>query len=233
MASTGLLCTEAERDMVWAALKPRTKHRMSPEPLFLPPPWRPRSGSNAFEMLGVSPDASPEEVKTAYIALARRYHPDINPSAEAREIFVAINQAYLYVTSRRDLTELSLKCKMVKAKADYAESLQVVKRQKIHAGIEPQLVGAPAWGELGQQLQQLGIYLMLRCPSCKWRQKCNHATRFDEVEDIHQELMAKAMAKSAAALGKGLDSLLNTFSSMAKSEEGREKRDLNRIEDCK
>ncbi len=100
---------------------------MPSSPLLLPAPRVPK-GANAFEMLGVSPDASPEEVKRAYIALARRYHPDLNSSAEAGEIFTAINQAYAYVTARRDLTELSLKCKMVKAK--YLRILDDIKRYK-------------------------------------------------------------------------------------------------------
>jgi len=179
--------------------------------LLLPSPTRPKRGDNAFEVLGVSPDASPEEVKRAYIALARRYHPDLNPSVEAREIFTAINQAYAYVTGRRDLTELSLKCKMVKPKADYAEGLQLFKKAKLFAGVEPQVAGGPATGELGRQLQALSTYLLFVCPSCQWREKCDHATRFDEVEDIHRDLTAKAMARSAAAFGRGLGSLFNAF----------------------
>jgi len=160
--------------------------------LLLPPPRNP-VGANAFEVLGISPDASPGEIKRAYLDLARRYHPDINRSDGAGEIFQRINEAYAYVTARRDLTELSLKCEMVKAKADYAEGLQVFKRAKVLAGIAPQAARGPATGELGKQLQMLGMYLLLVCPGCQWRERCNHGTRFDEVEEIHQELMAKAM----------------------------------------
>lgn len=165
---------------------------MLSNPLLLPPPRSPKRGDNAFVVLGVSPDASPQEVKRAYLYLAWQYHPDLNPLVEAREIFQVINQAYADIMSRRDLTDLMLKCQVVKAKADYAEGLQVFKQAKLFAGVDPQVAGGAATGELGKQLQVLGMYLFFVCPSCKWQEKCDHATRFDEVEEIHHELMSKA-----------------------------------------
>jgi len=47
-----------------------------------------------YETLGVSPDASADEIKKAYRKLARKYHPDINKSPEAEEKFKEINAAY-------------------------------------------------------------------------------------------------------------------------------------------
>lgn len=45
--------------------------------------------------LGVSPDASEEEIKKAYRRLARQYHPDANPEdPEAEERFKAVSEAY-------------------------------------------------------------------------------------------------------------------------------------------
>ncbi|XP_042480099.1 chaperone protein DnaJ-like isoform X2 [Macadamia integrifolia] len=46
------------------------------------------------EVLGVSPTATPEEIKRAYRKLALRYHPDVNKEANAREKFVRIKHAY-------------------------------------------------------------------------------------------------------------------------------------------
>ena len=47
-----------------------------------------------YETLGVSENATPEEIKKAYRKLARKYHPDINKAPEAQEKFKEINAAY-------------------------------------------------------------------------------------------------------------------------------------------
>lgn len=51
---------------------------------------------NFYEILGVASNASKEEIKKAYVALAKKYHPDVTslPKGEAEKAMAAINEAY-------------------------------------------------------------------------------------------------------------------------------------------
>ncbi|MBE7092139.1 MAG: molecular chaperone DnaJ [Clostridiales bacterium] len=53
-----------------------------------------------YKVLGVSPNATQEEISKAYKKLARKYHPDLNPNdKQAAEKMSQINQAYDLIRS--------------------------------------------------------------------------------------------------------------------------------------
>lgn len=47
-----------------------------------------------YEVLGVSRDATKQEIRRAYRALARKYHPDVNKAEDAQEKFIEVKEAY-------------------------------------------------------------------------------------------------------------------------------------------
>lgn len=47
-----------------------------------------------YEILGISPDAETADIKTAYRKLARKYHPDMNPEADAEAKFKEVAEAW-------------------------------------------------------------------------------------------------------------------------------------------
>jgi DnaJ-class molecular chaperone len=47
-----------------------------------------------YQVLGVAPDATPDEIHRAYRRLARLYHPDLNRRSDARARFDEVSDAY-------------------------------------------------------------------------------------------------------------------------------------------
>src|SRR5260370_30334980 len=54
----------------------------------------PERGKNLYDLLEVSPNASPPVIQAAYHVLARAWHPDVNPTPEAARRIRDLNAAY-------------------------------------------------------------------------------------------------------------------------------------------
>ena len=68
--------------------------------------------TDPYSVLGVSRDASDEEIKKAYRTLSRKYHPDANinnPNKDkAEEMFKTVQQAYNQIMKERKVANTSI-----------------------------------------------------------------------------------------------------------------------------
>jgi curved DNA-binding protein CbpA len=66
--------------------------------------------ANYYEILGVSKNASDDEIKKAYRELAKKYHPDVSKDIDAEEKFKLINEAYQTLSNKdkREAYDISI-----------------------------------------------------------------------------------------------------------------------------
>ncbi len=172
----------------------RTRKSKSVALQLVPRRKRPLNG-NAFDILGVAPNASGREIKRAYIRLARGYHPDINPSPKARSAFIIVTRAYEEFMKQGDYAKLKLICDVVEAKVAHVEFLRLLIRIKLFAGIDipPVSPADMARRRDDGKAARLRFALIFRCPFCKRKKECDRATGFDAVAGFHNEFMAKVV----------------------------------------
>lgn len=58
--------------------------------------------SDYYKVLGLSPGSTADEIKKAYRKKARECHPDINPSPDAKDIFIRVTEAYEFLLTYRE-----------------------------------------------------------------------------------------------------------------------------------
>lgn len=74
-----------------------------------------------YSLLKVERNSTTEEIKSAYRALASRYHPDVNKGPEAGEIFKVVNRAYLVLSNpakRQDYDNLISTGNIIRVRSD-------------------------------------------------------------------------------------------------------------------
>jgi molecular chaperone DnaJ len=90
-----------------------------------------------YEVLGIGKDAKPDEIKRAYLKLAKQYHPDLNKSPDAPAKFKEVTEAYEVLSDE-------------KKRAAYD--------QFGFAGVDPQAGGANGQGGFGQGFSGFGDF---------------------------------------------------------------------------
>lgn len=58
--------------------------------------------SDYYEILGLPINSTIDEIKKAYRRKARLYHPDINPSPDAKDRFICITEAYEFLLANHN-----------------------------------------------------------------------------------------------------------------------------------
>jgi len=58
-------------------------------------------GNQYYDVLGLPFGANEQLIKKRYKELAKKYHPDRNPSPDAHKRFIEINEAYLFLTTKK------------------------------------------------------------------------------------------------------------------------------------
>jgi hypothetical protein len=58
--------------------------------------------SDYYDILGIKSISSVDEIKKAYRKKAREFHPDINHSPDAKDMFIALTEAYEFLITYRE-----------------------------------------------------------------------------------------------------------------------------------
>ena len=119
-------------------------------------PFRADPTKEYYEILGLHPEATPEEIRKAYRKLALHYHPDRNRGdATAEERFKAISEAYGVLTDpdKRRLYDLSRNTGQAKDPEPWAYSSQ----EDILKDLLRNREAASIFDELTREFQRMGF----------------------------------------------------------------------------
>lgn len=88
-----------------------------------------------YEVLGISKNATKDEIKAAYRKLAKQYHPDLNKSPDAPKKFEEVQEAYdvLYMIINGHSTTSSAWRPLAKGKAPVERGIRSARASRPRA----------------------------------------------------------------------------------------------------
>lgn len=92
--------------------------------------------TNYYIILGVTRSATEEEIKKAYRSKAKLYHPDVNKSAKANELFQLINEAQDVLLDEQKRAMYDLKLKYGTTSNAYKERARQYEKPKSQANYQ-------------------------------------------------------------------------------------------------
>lgn len=87
---------------------------------------------NYYHILGVTPNATLDQIKKAYRRKAKIFHPDINKSPDANEQFILVNEAYEYLlnTTGNHTNRLKRTKEQAQKRANYQQQWEQQEKEK-------------------------------------------------------------------------------------------------------
>lgn len=117
--------------------------------------------TNFYRVLGVSPGASPKEIKMAYLKLAKQFHPDANDSPTAEERFKEISAAYEVLSDVKERAEYDQFSSAVTVRGQQSSQMHPAYSRKT-AGQQQRSRGVV--GFLDLVFARKGMYVLLASP---------------------------------------------------------------------
>lgn len=117
-----------------------------------------------YAILGLERNASPEEIRAAYLALSKSLHPDVNPAGAG--LMRAVNEAYetLKEPGKKRQYDLTLKVKAFVPKRPTVEADGTIDLLKLARGVVPVDIYNAAAPVVTRVLQERGIVATAATP---------------------------------------------------------------------